>query len=222
MHILVVEDHADLATEIVDYLGSLGHSVDAAADGPAGLRLATGGHFDAIVLDLNLPGLDGLELCRRLREDARQATPVLMLTARDTVDDRLDGFEHGADDYLTKPFSLRELAARLNAITRRGMAIDPTLRVGDLSLDVSTLEAQRGTRSIALTPVRLRLLELLMRASPAVVRRAQLDRAVWGDDPPDSDALSVHIHQLRAAIDAPGEPAMLQTLRGIGYRLLPP
>jgi DNA-binding response OmpR family regulator len=222
MHLLLVEDHRELALELADYLEGQGHVIDAAADGVTALHLAAVNDYDAIVLDLMLPRLDGLDVCRRLRADAQRWTPVLMLTARDTLEDRLRGFAHGADDYLVKPFSLRELSARLAAITRRGARHAGTLRVADLELDLATVEVRRAGRLIPLTPMSLTLLERLMRASPAVLRRQEAERALWGDEPPDGEALRVHIHSLRAAIDKPFDVALLHTVRGIGYRLAPP
>jgi DNA-binding response OmpR family regulator len=221
LNILVVEDSADLAANIVDFLEERGHRVDAAPDGVTGLRLATGGDFDVIVLDLMLPRMDGLTLCRRLRAEAGRPTPVLILTARGTLDDKAAGFDCGADDYLVKPFELRELEMRLQALGRRARAGEGLrrLQVADLVFDMAELRVRRGDRPIELPAIPLRILELLMRRSPQVVWRREIEQAVWGDSPPDSDALRVHIHTLRAAIDAPGAVPLLHTLRGVGYRL---
>lgn len=218
MQILLVEDNADLAANIGEYLEGLGHVVDYAADGLSGLHLSATHSYDAVVLDLMLPGLDGMTLCRRLREDGRSEVPVLMLTARDTEADTLAGFEAGADDYMSKPFSLPELAARLQAVHRRGRSAGPVLRVADLEFDTRTLIARRGTRRLALTPIGRRILEQLMRASPQVVLRARLEEHVWNEHPPHSDAaLRVHIRALRQAIGT--EPPLLHTVHGAGYRL---
>ncbi len=220
MHLLLVEDHHDLAANIGEYLEGQGHAVDYAADGLSGLHLAAVNTYDALILDLNLPGLDGLSLCKRLRQDARSAVPVLMLTARDTERDTLIGFEAGADDYLTKPFSLAELHARLKALTRRASGARELLQVADLSFDPRTLVARRGSRRLDLTPTGLKLLETLMRAAPAVVSRRDVERAIWGDDPPDSDAaLRGHIHALRAEVDRAERTRLLHTVHGVGYRL---
>lgn len=220
MRILLIEDHQDLAANVGEYLESRGHVVDYAANGLAGLHLATSQPYDALALDLSLPGLDGLSLCRRLRHDGRYPVPVLMLTARDTERDMLTGFEAGADDYLTKPFSLAELEARLKALARRGTAPADSLRVADLSFDLRTLVVRRGPRRIELPPAGLRLLEALMRAAPGVVSRRDAGHALWGEDPPDSEAaLRGHVHALRAALDAPPAPKLLHTVHGIGYRL---
>jgi DNA-binding response OmpR family regulator len=224
LHVLVIEDNVDLAANVCDFLEAKGHVVDVAGDGLTGLHLAVTRDFDAIVLDIVLPGMDGLTLCRKFREEARRSTPVLMLTARDALDDRVAGLECGADDYVLKPFALRELEARLKALVRRSSAaLTPSvLRVADLEYDPALVRVRRGGRVISLPPIPLKLLETLMRAAPRVVRRDELERAVWGDAPPDSDALRAHMHTLRAAVDGAGEPALLHTLRGVGYRIMAP
>ena len=224
LHILVIEDNPDLAANVCDFLEAKGHIADAAADGITGLHLAITKKYDAIVLDIILPGMDGLTLCKKYREEAKQTTPVLMLTARDALDDRVAGLECGADDYVLKPFALRELEARLKALVRRAKSevTANKLQIADLELDPSLVKIRRGNRSIELPPIPLKLLETLMRASPKVVKREELERAVWGDSPPDSDALRSHMHTLRAAIDGPDEPPLIHTQRGIGYRITPP
>jgi DNA-binding response OmpR family regulator len=223
LHILVIEDNPDLAANVCDFLEAKGHVADAAGDGVTGLHLAVTKNYDAIVLDIILPGMDGLTLCRKFREEAKRNTPILMLTARDALDDRVAGLECGADDYVLKPFALRELEARLKALVRRAKR-DVTagvLRVGDLEFDPALFRVTRGDRAITLPPIPLKLLEILMRASPRVIRREELERAVWGDAPPDSDALRSHMHTVRTAVDGPGEPSLVHTLRGIGYRVAP-
>lgn len=224
LHILVIEDNPDLAANVCDFLEAKGHAVDVAGDGLTGLHLAVTQNYDAIVLDIVLPGMDGLTLCRKFREEAMRTTPVLMLTARDALDDRVAGLECGADDYVLKPFALRELEARLKALVRRASsAVTPSvLRVGDLEYDPALIRVRRGTRTITLPPIPLKLLETLMRAAPRVVRREELERAVWGDAPPDSDALRAHMHVVRAAVDGVGEPPLIHTLRGVGYRMMVP
>ncbi|ROO31208.1 response regulator transcription factor [Salinisphaera orenii] len=223
MRILVIEDNEDLAANIMEFLSARGHVMDSATDGVTGLHLAVVHEFDAIVLDLMLPGIDGFALCARLREEADKQTPILMLTARDTLEDKLAGFSSGADDYLIKPFSLLELEARLTALGNRGpRRSQHLLRVGDLTLDLDTWQAERAGQRIGLTPTALRLLETLMRASPKLVRRAELEAAIWGDHPPDSEALRTHIHALRAAIDKPFASALLHTVPTMGYRLVDP
>jgi DNA-binding response OmpR family regulator len=224
MHILVIEDNPDLAANVCDFLEAKGHIADAAGDGITGLHLAVTRDYDAIVLDIVLPGMDGLTMCRKFREEAKRNTPVLMLTARDALDDRVAGLECGADDYVLKPFALRELEARLKALVRRSKSeVTPSvLRVGDLEFDPALIRVRRGEREIVLPPIPLKLLETLMRAAPKAVRREELERAVWGDAPPDSDALRSHMHTVRAAVDGADEPALIHTLRGIGYRMVAP
>ncbi|MEL7312607.1 MAG: response regulator transcription factor [Pseudomonadota bacterium] len=222
--ILVIEDNYDIAEMVCDYLESQGHAVDYAADGLGGLHLALNESFDVIVLDLMLPGMDGMTVCRRLRRDADIATPILMLTARDTLDDKIAGLDAGADDYMVKPFELEELDARLRALLRRasGTTTTSVLSVGDLQLDTGTMEAQRGDTRVTLTPIGLKLLIALMQASPKVVSRRDLEKAVWGDVAPDSDALRSHLYNLRKAIDKPFPKPLMQTVAGVGYRIVAP
>ncbi|HLP30823.1 MAG TPA: response regulator transcription factor [Geothrix sp.] len=221
MHLLVIEDNPDLVANLLDFLGSRGHTVDVAYNGYAGLGFALENRYDAIVLDLMLPGIDGLEVCARLRA-AHSPIPVLMLTARDSLEDKLEGFASGADDYLIKPFALLELEARLQALQRRqrpGGGKGGCLQVGDLVLDTGTLQVTRAGQPLELPPIPLKLLDLLMRRAPDVVSRAEMERAIWGETPPDSDALRAHLHFLRSAIDKPFPKPLLHTVRGFGYRL---
>jgi DNA-binding response OmpR family regulator len=223
MYLLLIEDNPDLVENLSDFFAARGHSVDIAYNGLTGLRFALENSYDVIVLDLMLPGMDGLEVCARLRA-AGHDTPLLMLTARDTLSDKLEGFGRGADDYLVKPFALPELEARLSALVRRGRgeAARSLLMVHDLTLDPERLRVERAGRRIELAPIPLRILTLLMRRSPAVVRRSELAREVWGDDPPDSDALRAHVHALRNAIDRGADVPLVHTIRGIGYQLAGP
>ena len=223
MRVLIIEDNPDIAANLGDYLEDHGHTVDFAGDGVTGLHLAVVNNFDAIVLDLALPGMDGLEVCRKLRSDAGKDTPVLMLTARDRLEDKLAGFDTGADDYLVKPFELQEVEARLKVLASRGRRRSPReLKVGELSYNLDTLNVKRGDTEIYLNPIGLKLLQCLMEASPNVVSRADLELEVWGEEMPDSDSLRVHIHSLRSAIDKPFGSNMIQTRHGIGYRLVEP
>ena len=221
LRILVVEDNPDLAANLVDYLEAKGHLTDATGDGISGLRLATRNSYDVIILDLVLPGLDGVSLCRRLRQEVGKLTPILMLTARDSIEDKITGLEAGADDYVVKPFEMRELAARIKALGRRAHAASPRqkLRIGDLLFDTATFQVVRAGKLLELPPIPLRILETLMRASPRVLDRAELERSVWGDAPPDSDSLRAHLHVLRNAIDKPFDKALIHTLRGIGWQI---
>ncbi|MDR2838545.1 MAG: response regulator transcription factor [Azonexus sp.] len=218
MRLLIIEDHPDIIANIVDYLEAAGHTVDCAYNGPGGLHLALTGQHDLIVLDVMLPGMDGFQVCRNLRESGKQ-TPVIMLTARDTLDDRLHGLRLGADDYLVKPFALAELEARIEAVQRRARGGGQRLQVADLTLDLDTLRVTRDGQTIRLNPACLKLLEILMRKSPGVVRREVLETAMWGDDPPASDSLRSHLHLLRQAVDRPFPQPLLHTVHGVGYRL---
>lgn len=223
MRILVIEDNQDIAANLGDYLEERGHTVDFAADGVTGLHLAVVNDFDAIVLDLNLPGMDGLEVCRKLRQDARKQTPVLMLTARDALASKLEGFDAGADDYLVKPFALQEVDARLAVLLRRNKGPQSRiLNVADLEYNLDTLEVRREGRLLQLNPTALKILQSLMESSPSVVTRQELETRVWGEELPDSDSLRVHIHGLRAAVDKPFPKPLIQTRHGIGYRIADP
>ncbi len=219
--VLLVEDHRDIAEMIYDYLEDCGYMVDYAADGPAGLQLATENDYDVMVLDLMLPGLDGIDLCKQVREQVRKDIPILMLTARDTLDDKLVGLDAGADDYLVKPFEIREMEARIRALLRRhrGTVTEEIYQVGDLRFDTGSLKVSRAGKSISVPPIGLKLLTVLMRESPKVVTRQQLEREVWGDLLPDSDTLRSHLYSLRKAIDKSFPTPLLQTIPGAGYRL---
>lgn len=221
MKLLIVEDNNDLAANLGDFLELQGHIVDFAKDGVTGLQIASTGEFDAIILDIMLPGISGLEVCKQLRKVAKRATPILMLTAKDTVEDKLLGFDCGADDYLVKPFSLREVNARMLALERRAKnaVVEETLHVADLELDLGTLTVKRQGNVVKLTPVETRILEILMKKSPNLVTRQFLEAEIWGDFPPDSDTLRTHIHGLRAAIDKDYKNKLLYTVRGLGFRI---
>jgi len=221
MRVLVVEDNHNLVANLFEYFDARGYTLDAAPDGPTGLHLAVTKEFDAIVLDWMLPRMDGREVLSRLREAGRD-TPVLMLTARDELPDKIAGFRAGADDYLTKPFHLPELEVRLEALVARarGRGRSKLLQVGDLKLDMSTLEATRAGRTLHLYPACRKLLEVLMQASPAAVTRDRLEHALWGDDPPDGDMLRSHIYELRRSVDGPFDMKLIQTLPRVGYRIV--
>ncbi len=219
--VLIVEDNRNISEMVGEYLEGRGFEVDYAMDGLDGYRLAAENAYDAIVLDLMLPRLDGVEVCRRLRNEARKATPILMLTARDTLDDKLGGLSSGADDYLTKPFAIRELEARLHALIRRDrrQVGGGVLQVADLVLDPAALRATRAGQELALSPIALRLLAILMRESPRVVSRQEIEREIWGDDLPDSDTLRSHLYNLRKVIDKPFDRPLLHTVQSAGYRI---
>ena len=222
MRILIIEDNPDIVANLYGFLEPLGHTLDTAANGYAGLAFATDNHYDVIVLDVMLPGLNGTEVCERLRRDAI-STPVLMLTARDTLEDKVLGFGSGADDYLVKPFSLVELEVRLKALVRRATGLvesSSVLTFGNLQFDVRSYRATRAGRELSLTKTGFIILELLIRAAPAVVLREQLENAIWGDNRPQSDALRTHMHALSQTLDKPELFPMLQTVSGIGFKLV--
>ena len=222
LDILIIEDNAGLAANIYDYLEACGHRPDAAPDGESGLALLAAQRYDAVVLDWMMPRMDGMTMLARLRTGLQCRTPVLVLTARDQLEHKLEGFETGADDYVVKPVALAELEIRLRVLAQRaqgGAAMASVLQVGDLRLDLGTLEATRAGRPLAMTPVRRRILELLMRRAPNLVRRAELEALIWNDDVPDHDVLRSHMHMLRKAVDAGAPLRMIRTVAGSGYRL---
>lgn len=224
MRLLVIEDNRSLVANLFDYFEARGHALDAAPDGVTGLHLATTQAYDAIILDWMLPRMDGREVLRRLRETHAGDAPVIMLTARDELPDKIAGFRAGADDYLTKPFELPELEVRLEAVLARsgGRGRNRLLQVADLKLDLSTLEASRAGQPLHLYPACRKLLEVLMQASPGAVTRDRLEYALWGDSPPDGDMLRSHVYELRRSVDGPFPVKLIQTLPRVGYRLVAP
>jgi two-component system response regulator MprA len=219
MRILVVDDEPAVRTALVRALSPEGYDVDLAADGAEALDRLAAAPPDAVVLDVGLPRLDGLEVCRRMRQ-AGDRTPVLMLTARDAIDDRVEGLDAGADDYLVKPFALRELRARLRALLRRVDRGTEGLRYADLVLDPAAHEVHRGARRVDLSRTEFTLLELFMRHPRQVLTRTQIFESVWGYDlGATSNALGVYIGYLRRKTEQGGEPRLLHTVRGVGYVL---
>ena len=223
MRMLVIEDNRHLVTNLFEYFEKRGYVLDAAPDGVTGLHLASTQAFDVVVLDWMLPRLDGRGVLDRLR-GAGADVPVLMLTARDELPDKISGFRAGADDYLTKPFELPELEVRIEALIARarGRGRRKVLQVADLRLDLGTLEAIRAGRALHLFPACRKLLEILMQASPAAVTRERLEQALWGDTPPDSDMLRSHVYELRRSVDGPFATKLIQTLPRVGYRIAEP
>lgn len=221
--ILLVEDNADLAGNVIDYLEALGHRLHYAADGEAGVREALARPVDVVLLDLALPRRDGLSVCAEIRRRADHRIPILMLTARDTLDDKLAGFGSGADDYLVKPFSLAELAARIAALAQRPqLGQSHSIVVGPLTIDRQLRTATRAGQLLRLSPLLWDILLLLAEASPQPVARTEIARKLWGDEPPSSDALRSHIHLLRQIIDKPFGAPMIETVHSIGFRLSAP
>jgi DNA-binding response OmpR family regulator len=219
--ILLIEDNSGIAEMVGEFLERRGYSTDFAGDGISGLHLAVTNSYDVIVLDLMLPGMDGLDVCRKLRGEAKKTTPVLMLTARDTLEDKLAGLDAGADDYLVKPFEPRELEARIRALIRRErrQVSSEVYQVGDLLMDTATMRVMRAGEELQVSPIGLKLLAILMRESPRVVSRHAIEREIWGDTLPDSDTLRSHLYNLRKAVDKPYNRPLLHTIHSAGYRL---
>lgn len=215
---LLVEDDLDLATAIIDYLALEGIECDHAANGVAGLSLIQNQRYDVVILDLNLPKMDGLEVCAKLRASGLDV-PVLMLTARDTLDDKLGGFSAGADDYLIKPFAMEELIVRAQVLSRRRSGQVTLLSAEGVELDLTTQTATCDGQEMKLTPIGYKLLETLLRASPNSVSRDKLVQSVWGDEQPDSNSLKVHMYHLRKAVDGQSGVKRIQTLVGRGFAL---
>lgn len=218
LNVLLVEDNLDLAETVIDYLALESISCDFSSNGMAGLQRIEQNQYDVILLDLNLPNLDGLRLCEQIRASGND-TPVLMMTARDRLDDKVTGFMTGADDYMVKPFELRELVARIKALSKRRSGQARVLRYGDLEMNLNTHTVTRAGQGIKLTPISWNLLETLLRAAPEIVSRQKLISETWGDDPPDSDSLKVHLFHLRKAIDGPFSNALLHTIVGYGFAI---
>lgn len=219
MRILIVEDNADLGASIIDYLEMKGHSCDLANHGKAGLQATLSSNYDMYIFDIAMPQMDGLELCQVIRTKHSDFTPVLFLTARDTLDDKQAGFSVGADDYLVKPFDLSELLMRVEAIYKRYVGVSTTLTLDDLVVDLKTEQVTRANRHISLSPNTYKLLTILMQRSPELVLRQELEHFVWGDDLPDSDSLRSHIYQLRNKIDKPFDSSLIKTVKGRGFSI---
>lgn len=220
LYILVVEDQQSIAQNIADYMEVKGHVLDFATQGEQGLALALSHHYDLVILDLNLPVMDGLEVCKQLREHASHHVPIIMLTARDSIEDKISGFTNGADDYLTKPFSLEELEVRCFALSRRHLLqTDHTLTLDQLVIDRKRQQVTRDGKNLDLHTMGYRILVVLAEAYPQIVSRSQLSQKLWGDEPTESDALRSHIYQLRSMLDKPFDYSMIKTMHGIGFVL---
>lgn len=220
MRILLVEDNKDIAASVSEYLEMKGMVCDFAYDGLTGLNQAVLHEYDLYILDVSMPGISGLQLCRTLREDKQDTRPIIFLTARDTLQDKLAGFDSGADDYLVKPFELQELYVRIQAIAKRYQGQNKRmLTLGDLAVNIDTEEVVRDNSVISLTPNNYKMLLLLIKNSPNVVTRQQLEYELWGDASPDSDSLRSHIYKLRQKIDKPFAVQLIHTVQGRGLRM---
>ncbi|MBR9882638.1 MAG: response regulator transcription factor [Oceanospirillales bacterium] len=218
IQVLLVEDDRDLAASVADYLALEEICVDHAYNGQAGLQLATCNSYEVLLLDIMLPRIDGLNLCEKLRQQGTD-TPILMLTARDTLDDKVAGFRAGTDDYLVKPFAMEELIVRVRALAKRRSGQVRKLSLADLTLELDNRTASRAGTPLKLKPSGLILLETLLRASPAVVSRSQLEQALWSDEPPDSNTLKVHMYHLRQQVDKPFDKNLIHTIKGQGFAI---
>lgn len=221
LSILLVEDHRQLAQTVVEFLEQEGATVDYAGNTSLARELVQEHHYDLMLLDVMLPGEDGYSFCQYLRKDLALDLPVIFMTARDQLEDKLEGFDRGGDDYIVKPFALPELAARVSALIRRQRkeVTANTLQVADLELDPARQEVRRDGQLLKLSPTAFRILRILMRESPRVVSREQLEHELWGDLVPDSDALRSHLYNLRKAVDKPFNNALLNTLPGVGFSI---
>lgn len=219
IRILVVDDNVDILNNVREFLSMKGWTIEWCTTGSDAMRRLMVDPFDLLILDLGLPGMDGLTICRELRA-AHSKMPILMLTGRDAVEDRLAGFEAGTDDYLVKPFSLRELAARVEALLRRSYGTDDkVLRVADLEMNLETMRVVRAGREIRLHPLGLKLLKILMSQSPAIVGRTRLETHLWNGSVPDSDSLRSNLYRLRQEIDKPFDKALIHTHPGLGWSI---
>lgn len=220
LNILIIEDHEAIALNLAEYLEGQGHTLDFAATGQNGLELALRNPYDVVILDLMLPGMEGLEVCKQIRERAVRHIPVLMLTARDTVKDKVVGFQLGADDYVTKPFALEELEVRCIALSRRHLLqADHIMEIGSLMIDRKLKQVTRDNIAINLSHTGYKIVEYLAEAYPQVVTRSELIQKIWNDEPTETDALRSHIYQIRTVLDKPFEAPVLKTIHGVGFVL---
>ncbi|WP_375753766.1 response regulator transcription factor [Vibrio sp. HN007] len=216
--VLLVEDDKELASSVADYLKFENIRCDHAYNGHSGYNLAKDNHYDVILLDLMLPKIDGLTVCEKLRQSGADM-PILMLTAKDTLEDKEAGFNAGTDDYLVKPFAMKELAMRVKALAKRRSSQSKKLTVADLVLDLERKSVTRGGNAVTLTRINLQLLELLMRSSPGVVSRMEIEEKLWPDETPESNNLKVQLYQLRQKIDKPFPNKLIETVVGQGFRI---
>ncbi len=220
MRVLIVEDNLDLAESIADYLDIHGCECDFAYNGEAGLEFILKNQYDILIFDIAMPKMDGLKLCEILRNKYDNQIPILFLTARDTLEDKVAGFDAGADDYLVKPFALKELLIRIKALYKRIINKENILKLDTLSVNLNTNEVKREGQNIILSPNNYKILVLLMQRSPNLVTREELEHFIWMDDMPSSDSLRSHIYKLRKQIDKPFKKELIQTIKGQGFRIV--
>lgn len=222
LKILLIEDNKALANNIIQFMEERGYVMDYSDNGKSGLSLALNNNYEIIILDLSLPELDGIRVCEEIRQKQSQQTPILMLTARDSLHDKAQGFDAGADDYLTKPFSLEELKMRCQALSKRHLLHkDSAISIGDLVVDSKLQQASRGNQKLELKKIPFQILEILVQKHPQIVSRSKIEQLIWGDSLNDSESLRTHIYTLRQQLDKPFATSMLKTVHGVGYRLEP-
>lgn len=220
LSILVIEDNISVAQNIADFFSSKESILDFSHTGTQGLALALENYYDVIILDLMLPGMNGIEVCQQIRAKSFRHIPILMLTARDTLEDKLTGFDVGADDYLTKPFALEELNARCLVLANRQSQVKPQIiELGQLSINTLRQEASREGQLLTLQRIPFQILQILAESHPRIVSRSELWAKIWGDSIADSDVIRSHVYQLRQALDKPFDKPMLATVHGVGFNL---
>ncbi|MCK8096760.1 response regulator transcription factor [Pseudoalteromonas sp. 1CM17D] len=218
INVLLVEDDIDLATTIVDYLDIEDIECDHASNGVLGLNLLQINDYQMIILDVNMPKMDGLTMCKTLREQGKDI-PVLMLTARDSLDNKLEGFAAGSDDYLVKPFAMKELVARVQVLAKRKSGEAKRLTLANLNLDLAKRSADVEGQKLKLSPIAFKLLETLVRHAPQPVTRSSIMQAIWGEEQPDSNSLKVHVHHLRKQLEATTHQVTLETIPSVGFAI---
>jgi len=218
INVLLVEDDIDLATTIVDYLDIEDIECDHASNGVLGLNLLQINDYQMIILDVNMPKMDGLTMCKTLREQGKDI-PVLMLTARDSLDNKLEGFAAGSDDYLVKPFAMKELVARVQVLAKRKSGEAKRLTLANLNLDLAKRSADVEGQTLKLSPIAFKLLETLVRHAPQPVTRSSIIQAIWGEEQPDSNSLKVHVHHLRKQLEATTQKVTIQTIPSVGFAI---
>lgn len=220
LSILLIEDNLTIARQLSEFFEGHNWVVDYASNGAQGIDLALTQNYDVIILDLNLPDIDGLKVCEQIKQQAKVNPPILMLTARDAFEDKAQGYGIGADDYVTKPFEFRELALRCQALARRhNLHQSHSIEIGELFIEQNECIAKRQQQTLKLTNIGFKILLTLAKAYPQAVSRSNLIFRVWGDTPPDTDALRTHIYSLRNALDKPFKTSMLTTITNVGYKL---
>jgi len=220
MNILLIEDHLELATQLSDFLTSLGWKVDFSSTGQQGILLALNNEYDLIVLDLGLPDIDGTDVCKEIKSNIKINIPILMLTARDSYADKVKGFDFGADEYLTKPYDLRELALRCKVLTRRQELYQSnTMTLGELTIDLNENKAFRNGQEILLNKTSFSILLMLVKAYPNPISKSRVIHNIWGSNPPENNVLKSHVYNLRVAIDKPFDSNIIRTIVNVGYKL---